>query len=173
MGGLGPADAQLLETIAGQMAVALRNARLVAQIQTEAEQAALINAINRKITQTTDIGGAMRVAATELARALEVREAVIRLERWPDGEPKPAPLVLSAGKLQDRLGTAERLSSARFHGTPAELDKVGTMCVVLKGLDEAYVTYRQQLDSPGSEDMGEAVVALEAKVAALAAETWR
>src|SRR5690606_34181223 len=71
VGGLGPADAQLLETIAGQMAVALRNARLVAQIQTEAEQAALINAINRKITQTTDIGGAMRVAATELARALE------------------------------------------------------------------------------------------------------
>jgi len=80
VGGLGPADAQLLETIAGQMAVALRNARLVAQIQTEAEQAALINAINRKITQTTDIGGAMRVAATELARALEVREAVIRLD---------------------------------------------------------------------------------------------
>lgn len=80
VGGLGPADAQLLETIAGQMAVALRNARLVAQIQTEAEQAALINAINRKITQTTDIGGAMRVAATELARALEARKAVIRLD---------------------------------------------------------------------------------------------
>lgn len=80
VGGLGPADAQLLETIAGQLAVALRNARLVAQIQTEAEQAALINAINRKITQTTDIGGAMRVAATELARALEVREAVVRLD---------------------------------------------------------------------------------------------
>lgn len=80
VGGLGPADAQLLETIAGQLAVALRNARLVAQIQTEAEQAALINAINRKIAQTTDIGGAMRVAAMELARALEVREAVVRLD---------------------------------------------------------------------------------------------
>lgn len=62
------------------MAVALRNARLVTQIQQEAEQAALINAINRKIAQTTDIDGAMRTAITELSRALEARETGIRLE---------------------------------------------------------------------------------------------
>lgn len=80
VGGLGPEDSQLLQTIAGQLAVALRNARLLAQIQQEAEQAALINAINRKITQTTDIDGALRVAATELSRALEARETAITLE---------------------------------------------------------------------------------------------
>ncbi|HRO25422.1 MAG TPA: GAF domain-containing protein, partial [Promineifilum sp.] len=77
--GLGPDDSQLLQTIAGQLAVALRNARLLTQIQQEAEQAALINAINRKIAQTTDIEGAMRVAATELSRALEARETAVRL----------------------------------------------------------------------------------------------
>jgi hypothetical protein len=104
---------------------------------------------------------------------VESLEAVVRLSRWSDTEPKPAPLVLSAGKLQERLGAAERLSSARFQGTPHEVDKVGAMCVVLKGLDEAYVTYRQQLDSPGNENTGEAVAALETKVAALAAESWR
>lgn len=80
VGGLGQADAQLLETIAGQLAVALRNARLVAQVQREAEQAALINAINRKIAQTTNIDGALRVAAAELSRALEVQEPAIRLD---------------------------------------------------------------------------------------------
>jgi GAF domain-containing protein len=80
VGGLGPEDSQLLQTIAGQLAVALRNARLLAQIQQEAEQAALINAINRKITQTTDIDGALRVAVTELSRALEARETAITLE---------------------------------------------------------------------------------------------
>lgn len=79
VGGLGAEDAQLLQTIAGQLAVALRNARLVAQAQQEAEQAALINAINRKITQTTDIDGAMRVALAELTRVLETREAAVRL----------------------------------------------------------------------------------------------
>ena len=80
IGGLDPEDSQLLQTIAGQLAVALRNARLLAQIQQEAEQAALINAINRKITQTTDIDGALRVAVTELSRALEARETGITLE---------------------------------------------------------------------------------------------
>jgi hypothetical protein len=109
---------------------------------------------------------------TAIDGLIESLEAEIRLSRWSDAEPKPVPLVLSAGKLQDRLGTAERLSSARFHGTPTELNRVGAMCVVLKGLGEAYVIYRQQLDSPGNENMGEAVVALETKVAALAAETW-
>ena len=78
--GLGPQDLQLLQTIAGQLAVALRNARLLAQIQQEAEQAALINAINRKIAQTTDIDSAMRVAVTELSRALEARESAVHLE---------------------------------------------------------------------------------------------
>ncbi|MBP6015619.1 MAG: GAF domain-containing protein [Candidatus Promineofilum sp.] len=80
VGGLGAEDSQLLQTIAGQLAVALRNARLVTQIQQEADQAALINAINRKIAQTTDIDGAMRTAVTELSRALEARDTGIRLE---------------------------------------------------------------------------------------------
>lgn len=79
-GGLGIEDSQLLQTIAGQLAVALRNARLVAQIQHQAEQEALINAISRKITQTTDIDGAISVAVTELSHALEAREASIHLE---------------------------------------------------------------------------------------------
>jgi hypothetical protein len=115
----------------------------------------------------------LQVFRSAIEGLIESLEAVIRLSRWSDAEPKPAPLVLSAGKLQDRLGTAGRLSSASFRGTPAEVNKVGAMCVVLKGLDEAYVTYRQQLDSPGNENMGEAVAALETKVATLAAETWR
>lgn len=79
VGGLGPEDSQLLQTIAGQLAVALRNARLVSQIQREAEQAALINAINRKIAQTTDIDSAMSVALTELSRALETTSAAVHL----------------------------------------------------------------------------------------------
>ena len=77
--GLGQEDSQLLQTIAGQMAVALRNARLVAQIQQEAEQAALINTINQKIAQTIDMDGAIRVALAELQRALEAGSATVQL----------------------------------------------------------------------------------------------
>ncbi len=78
--GLGQQDSQLLQTIAGQLAVALRNARLVAQIQQEAEQAALINTINQKIAQTIDMDGAIRVALVELSRALEAGGAAVRLD---------------------------------------------------------------------------------------------
>jgi putative methionine-R-sulfoxide reductase with GAF domain len=78
--GLSQADSQLLQTIAGQLAVALRNARLVAQIQQEAEQAALINTINQKIAQTIDMDGAIRVALVELSRALEAGGAAVRLD---------------------------------------------------------------------------------------------
>lgn len=85
--GLGPEDSQLLQTIAGQLAVALRNARLVAQIQQEAEQAALINTINRKITQTIDMDGAIQVALAELSRALEAGSATAQLDTagWQNG----------------------------------------------------------------------------------------
>ncbi|HQF71768.1 MAG TPA: histidine kinase N-terminal 7TM domain-containing protein, partial [Promineifilum sp.] len=78
--GLGQQDSQLLQTIAGQLAVALRNARLLAQIQQQAEQAALINTINQKIAQTIDMDGAIRVALVELSRALEAGSAAVRLE---------------------------------------------------------------------------------------------
>lgn len=111
-----------------------------------------------------------RAATEDLVESLE---AVIRLSRWSADEPKPAPLVLSAEKLQDRLGAAERLSSAKFQGTPTEVDKVGAICTVLKGLDEAYVAYRRQLDSPGRGNLVDAVAALETKVAALVAESSR
>lgn len=79
VGGLSREDSQLLQAIAGQLAVALRNARLVAQIKQEAEQEALINTITRKISATTDIEGAMRVAETELSRALEAQDSSVRL----------------------------------------------------------------------------------------------
>lgn len=83
--GLGPQDAQLLQAIAGQLAVALRNARLVAQIQQEAEQEVLINTINRKIAQTSDIDGAMNVALAELRQALQSRRATARLTLKGEG----------------------------------------------------------------------------------------
>lgn len=78
-GALGQDDAQLLQTIAGQLAVTLRNARLLAQIQHDQEREALVNAINRKISQTTDMQSAMRVALVELARALEAQEGLVQL----------------------------------------------------------------------------------------------
>lgn len=78
--GLGPEDAQLIQAAADQAAVALRNARLVADIQHLAQQEALINAINQRIVETTDVSSAIEVAMRELSRSLGLREVTVRLQ---------------------------------------------------------------------------------------------
>jgi len=74
---------------------------------------------------------------------IESLEATVRLSRWSEREAKPPPLVQSAAQLGERLGTASRLATSRFHGTAAEVGKVDAMRAVLRRLDEAYVVYRK------------------------------
>lgn len=117
----------------------------------------------------------LQVFRTAIEGLVESLEALIRLSRWNDAEAKPEPLVVSAGKLLDRLGTADRLSSAKFHGTPTEITKVSAMCAVLKSLDVAYLAYRQQLESPqrGEQNSADAVATLETELAGLNTAAWR
>lgn len=105
---------------------------------------------------------------------IESLEAVIRLSRWDDGEPRPKPLVDSAAKLLDRLGAADRLSSSRFNGSATEVKKVSAACLVLKRLDAAYLAYRQQIDG-GIAGTADAVAALETELANASAGSaaWR
>jgi hypothetical protein len=105
-----------------------------------------------------------RVAIDGLVESLD---AVIRLSRWNDPEPKPEPLVTAAAKLLDRLGTADRLSKTNFRGSPAEVTKVTAMCAVLSRLDAAYLGYRKQMESVknGTESASDAAAALETEIA--------
>jgi hypothetical protein len=118
----------------------------------------------------------LQVFGAAVQALIESLEAVIRLSRWNDSEAKPAPLVASASKLLERLGTANRLSSARFHGTATEVGKVDAICAVLKRLDGAYLAYRQQLEGPsGAASTVDATAALETELALMTAEAaaWR
>jgi putative methionine-R-sulfoxide reductase with GAF domain len=87
-GGLGQQDAQVLQTIADQIAVALENALLYERTQRLADKEMLLNSITQKIQDTTDMEDAMRVAVRELGWALNGREARVRLlpEEMPEGE---------------------------------------------------------------------------------------
>jgi len=71
--GLQEEDADLLLSIANQVAIALQNAQSYAQIRRQAERRALINEINRKIQSTSDDSTAMQVAVRELGRAVRGR----------------------------------------------------------------------------------------------------
>jgi nitrate/nitrite-specific signal transduction histidine kinase len=80
VGSLDEANAELLQSIAAQVAVALQNIRLLEQAQLRAEQAALVNTINQKIQQATTVEDVLRTAAQELGQALGVENARVQLQ---------------------------------------------------------------------------------------------
>ena len=63
---LGPQDVDLMEFIAGQIAIALRNAWQFELTQEKIEAQEKINTIVGKITSTTSFNQALQVAAEEL-----------------------------------------------------------------------------------------------------------
>jgi hypothetical protein len=109
----------------------------------------------------------LQVFRTTIDAVLESLQAVVRLARWTGTEAKPESLVASASKLLERLGTADRLSVARFTGRDADVAKVGAMCAAMKRLDAAYVAYMQSTRT--QSDPKSAADTLESEIAATAA----
>jgi hypothetical protein len=91
---------------------------------------------------------------------IESLEATLRVRRWSGAESVPEPLKLSADRLLDRLGAADRLAASAFRGTPADMTRVEAMLAAMKRLDAAYVAYRSRIEkAPGEKD--EAAIALD------------
>jgi nitrate/nitrite-specific signal transduction histidine kinase len=78
--GLSQADVDLLQSIANQVAIALRNAQSFTEAQQRAEHEALIASIGQKIQSTTSVENALEIAARELGRALGVDETRVVLD---------------------------------------------------------------------------------------------
>jgi putative methionine-R-sulfoxide reductase with GAF domain len=86
--GLKATDAELLQAIANQVAIALQNARSYARTRNAAEREALVNSISRKIQSAASLETVLDIAARELGQALNARSATVEINL----RPRPAPI---------------------------------------------------------------------------------
>lgn len=86
--GLKQEDADLLQSIANQVAIALHNSRSYLQAQRQADREALVNAIGQKIQSAATVDDALQVAIRELGRALGAQRTRVKLHaaRPTDGQ---------------------------------------------------------------------------------------
>jgi len=92
---------RLLVTLASQVAVVVRNARLLETARRQAELEKLINKISGKIRRSVDIQSILKTTVDELAGVLNASRATIELQNIT--AEKPLPLEPGNGRPKDQI----------------------------------------------------------------------
>jgi nitrate/nitrite-specific signal transduction histidine kinase len=88
--GMTQADVDLLQSIAIQVAIAVRHARSYTLVQQQVEREVLIASISQKIQETTTVENALQVTVRELGRALGSKEMRVVVSASPQAGPTDA-----------------------------------------------------------------------------------
>jgi GAF domain-containing protein len=80
-------EVALIQEVAAQAALALENARLLEETQRRVRNERLIAEISARVRASTDLESVVRTAISELGRALNVSEGMIRLGTDPEDAP--------------------------------------------------------------------------------------
>jgi GAF domain-containing protein len=93
-----PSEKALVQAVAGEVAIAIENARLIEQTEWRAQREARLNQIAQQLRQTIDIHSVLQTATEQLSLALDTSHAQAQL-----GLPRAAPRRPDGG----REGSAE------------------------------------------------------------------
>lgn len=104
--GISNLDADLLQSIASQVGVAMRNARLFEQADQRANREAIVNQIGQEIQFAPDIESVLQIAARQIGEKLGVQRASVQLLLGKEAEgsngryslPNSAPEATSEGR---------------------------------------------------------------------------
>jgi HAMP domain-containing protein len=88
MESFGPADVEILQTIADQLSAAIQNARLARASVTAADRARLVSEVTSELSTLMEVDEVLQTAAQALHKALGQPEILIKLNA-PGSEPKP------------------------------------------------------------------------------------
>jgi putative methionine-R-sulfoxide reductase with GAF domain len=86
--GLGQADAQLIQSVANQVAIAVQNARAYSHAQHEAQRQAVISSISQSVQRSSTIDEVLQVAVRELGQALGAQRSSVELSAQRSSEKK-------------------------------------------------------------------------------------
>jgi GAF domain-containing protein len=81
-----PNEKALIQAVAGEVAIAIENARLIEQTERRAQREARLNRIAQQLRQSTDIHTILQTAAEQLSLALDTSHAQAQLSRPVVGE---------------------------------------------------------------------------------------
>lgn len=102
----------VLSTMAGQIGVAINNARLFVEVERNSRHQQALNAIAQEMQSATNLDELLQTAARELGRALRVPQTVVELKMpepgsAPDRAPRPAVDRTHAPAPDGRTGDLE------------------------------------------------------------------
>ncbi len=93
-------DMRLLVTLASQVAIAIRNARLLDSTRERAEQQRKLFEITNKLRRSPDMQAILKITAQELSKALGAKRTQIRI----DGDPELSePILISDDSEEDAV----------------------------------------------------------------------
>lgn len=78
--GLNSQDADLIQAIANQVAIAVQNAQAYTRTQQQATQEARVTAISQRIQSATSIDDVLQIAVSELGQVLEAQRSSVELQ---------------------------------------------------------------------------------------------